>query len=105
MPFRTRVQDVAHEMHLAALPDNTLKLALDGVDQSAVMIGDDEIHTVQPAIDQPAEELRPCGFRLAVADHQPQHFAIPFLVHAHSDQGALWDHTVLFAYLELHRVN
>ena len=42
-----RIQDVAHEVGLAPLPGHPLEVLTNGFDQSAMMVGDDDVDTAQ----------------------------------------------------------
>jgi len=67
--FGRHIQDVAHEMGLAPLPGHPLEVLANRFDQSAMMVGDDNVDTAQIPAFQPGEKFTPTGFGFAVAQH------------------------------------
>src|SRR5206468_139746 len=69
-------QNVAHEVHAAALPAGPDERGGDGGLQTEVVIADDELHAGQAASPQTLQEGAPEGAVFAVAHVDAQHFAV-----------------------------
>ena len=64
-PGRRHVaEDVPIKMNHAALPPRVGQILGGALHQAAAGIGDDELHTIEAAIDEVAKERRPAGFVL-----------------------------------------
>lgn len=75
---------MAHEVHAATLPRCRQYLRDRGLD-SAVVVGDDQLHATQAAVGQAAQEGLPERLSLRGANIHAQHFAPAVAVHAHGD--------------------
>ena len=64
----------------AALPGAVERLRDRGL-EPGVRVGDDQLHTVEPALDQAAEEAAPERLGLALADVEADHLPVAGLVH------------------------
>ena len=69
-------QDVAGEVHSAALPRRALHGLADRGFQAFVGVGDHEAHPGEPATAQRAEELGPERLFLRIANREPEDFAV-----------------------------
>ena len=72
--FRDHGEDVAHEVHPASLPSGALEHGADGLLQTGVSVRPDQLHFVEAAGFQRAQERRPEALVLAVADVETEHF-------------------------------
>src|SRR5262245_31308105 len=91
-------------MQLAALPTGPLELHSHRSRQPAVVIRDDEIDPMQPASLEPAEERAPAALRLAVAQLEPQDFAVALFVDTGGDQSAARAHLPVLAHVDDERI-
>src|SRR5690606_10438842 len=94
--FGRHIQDVAHEMRLAPLPGDALKVPADGSNQSSLVIRHKQINASKPAAFQPANKFTPTDFQLAVAKHQAQYLAISVGVDTNPDKSASGPHSTFF---------
>jgi len=88
-------ENICHEVDSAALPSGALKDSTDGLLQSAVGVGDEELGPVQTAGFQRREELSPEDLVFAIADVEPEHFPAAVGGHADGDDHRLGDDTVV----------
>lgn len=77
-------QQVAHQMHPAALPGRTQHSG-DGALQSFMGVGDHQLHTAQTAASELAQKRDPERLRFGSADVQAEHFTPAILVDADGD--------------------
>ena len=87
-------QDVAHEVHPAALPRRALEHGADGLFQPAVRIRDSELHPVQPTGLQRPQERRPEPLVLTVTNIESEDFPAPVGGDAESNHDRLGHHPV-----------
>ncbi len=97
-------EHISHEVNSAALPRGTLEHCADGLLQTAVRVGDDELDTVQPARLQRPKELGPEDLVLAVTDVETEDFAAPVGGHSDGDDHRLGDDAVVDAGLAIRGV-
>jgi hypothetical protein len=100
----TRAKQVAHEVHPAALPGGAHQHRGDRALQALVGVGDHQLDAPQPARSQAAQEGRPKGSVLGVADGQPQHLAVAVGPHPGGDHHRLAHHLWPLVGLEVGRV-
>lgn len=73
--FWAGVQDVACKVGLVPLPHYFLKLSLNRLNQTTVLVGDHKVHSPKPSSFEPRQEVIPTAVSLAVANPKPQHLA------------------------------
>ena len=96
--FWAGVQDVACEVGLAPLPHYFLKLSLNRLNQTTVLVGDHKVYSPKPSSFEPRQEVIPTAVSLAVANPKPQHLAVSPHVHPYGDECALWPYPSAFPY-------
>ena len=74
--FGHHSQQVADEVHPAALAGRPLEPAVSGRGEPAVRVGDHQAHPLQPPVAQRAQELLPEPLALAVADVAAKHLPV-----------------------------
>jgi hypothetical protein len=74
-------------MRAAALPRGATEHRVDRVAQARVSVGDDELHALEPARSQPAQEGQPPGAVLGGDDVEAQDLAAAIVVHADGDEA------------------
>jgi hypothetical protein len=79
-------QQVAHEMHAAALPGGMEDLCDRGL-QPFMRVRDHQLDAAQAAASELAQELGPEGLGLRGADVQPEHLAAAITVDTDRDDG------------------
>jgi hypothetical protein len=90
-------EDVAQEVDPAALPGGAEQHRLDGGFQAGVGVGDDQLHPVQAAGLQRAQERGPERAVLAVADVEAEYLSAPVGRHAGGHHDRLRDDSVVDA--------
>ncbi len=93
-------QQVAHEMHAAALPSGMEDLGDRGL-QPFMGVRDHQLDAAQAAAGELAQELGPEGLGLRGADVQPEHLAPAVTVDADRDDGRDRDDAAGFAHLQI----
>jgi hypothetical protein len=88
-------------VHSASLPAGAGHDRCDGLLEAGVGVRDDQLHPGQPAGLQAAEERRPEGAILAVADVQAQHLSAAVGGHAGGDHDRAAHHPAVHAGLEV----
>ncbi len=92
---RQIVEDIAEEVHVAALPHGFGQQLAHGALQARVIVGDDKLHAVEPPRLQPFHKRRPTRPRLPIRELHAQNLAAPFPVDPDRDQHRLrLDHPV-----------
>lgn len=86
LALRDMGERVAHPMDAAALP-RCLEDPGDGGLEAGVGIADDQLHPIEPASLQAAQEVHPEGFCLRRPDAQPDDFPAPLGVGGNGDYG------------------
>ena len=86
--------------HAAALPGGADN-AGDGVLQPLVGVGDHELHALEPALGEVAQESRPEGFGLGGADVQADDLALALGRDSHRDYGGDRNDAAALAHLEV----
>jgi hypothetical protein len=83
---RNVAEDVPGEMYDAALPPGCRQVLGGALDETAAGIGDDELHALEPTVDEVAEEGRPAGAVLLRALADAEDLAITLGIHADRHQ-------------------
>jgi hypothetical protein len=96
-------QEVAHEMHAAALPSGMQYLGDRGL-QSLMGIRDHELDAAQAAPSELAQELGPEGLGFRRADVQAQHFAPAIAIDADRDDDRHRDDAAGLAHFHIGRI-
>src|SRR5947209_10151249 len=87
-------------MRAAALPTRSLEHRRDRCFQAFVGITGDQLHALEAACDQAAQERVPERTVFARADVEAEHLALAILIDAHSDHHGHADHAVLLAHFD-----
>ena len=85
-----------------ATPSRPVKLSLNRLNQTTVLVGDHKVYSPKPSSFEPRQEVIPTAVSLAVANPKPQHLALSPHVHPYGDECALWPHLSAFPYLKHH---
>jgi len=100
MAARGMRQEIAHEMHRAALPGDPLERLAGGFDQARVMVGDHPPDPFQAAGLETLEAVTPGGQGLGIADPDASSLAHPVGPDARGHAGGLGHHAILFTHGE-----
>ena len=91
-------------MDPTALPGRPGQHLADGGLQPFVRIADDQLHALQPPLDQAAQKFAPERFALAGAQGQAQHVALARFAHADGNHGRQTDDAVVLPHLQVDRI-
>lgn len=97
-------QQIAHEVHPAALPGRPGQYLGDGGFQPFVGIADHELDALQAALHQTAQKFAPERLALAGAQRQAQDVALARFAHADGDHGRQTDNATVLPYLQVDRI-
>ena len=98
--LRDTGEQVSRRVNAAALPCRALQDLGGGRLQALMRIRDDQLHALEAALHEAAQELHPEHHRLAVADRQPDDFPSAIGVGGHCYCGRNADCSPALAYLE-----
>lgn len=87
-----------------ALPGGPAEDAGERSLQALMRVADHQLHSLEPAPDQAAQELAPEGLLLADPHRKAQHFALPRRAHTDRDHHRLADAAVVLAHLEVEHI-
>lgn len=97
--FGGRIADVGRQMGLGALPRRALELEAYGIDEPALVVGDDEINAGETAAFEPDKILHPTAFGFAAAQLESEDLPVAGGSDANREQRTAGTHTSPFANL------
>lgn len=104
-PGRTGTQDVAHQMHLAALPGRVVEVLGDRLRESAMLVGDDIRHALETAFLEPAKGFIPRRKVLCVANPHAQNLAHAVTAYSRHDEHGTHHHPIVLTAFDEQRID